>query len=361
MGEALKVELDIENQGRGIGSMLVRDIPPPQARVVRGSTALLCSLKNGGKARLRYEVVFDEPGEFEFLESVATVTSPFGLWEGSASVSAPLTVRVYPKRAPRPVQAGRARALAWTGTTASKYRGGTVEFMDIRGYTRGDPLKSINWKASARSGRTLVNEWQADRGLDCVILVDLSPRNLPKVGDWSARTSVIGASYELAGSLLDSGNRVGMLVMGDILYKVRPGFGSRHLRRMVECLVDAREGEVWSLEHAEPFLELFFRRQYSTRGGTLFFVMAGPDQLAIDTVGALSGRGFVCNTVLVNTVQEEKRGLLTWGYVDARRAAFGERLASLEMDAYRAEFSRFSKVYEWTDSGGFSEPGRRRS
>lgn len=357
-GEPWKVELAITNLGPAIKTMVVRDFPPSQAKVTRGSTAMVCALETGASAKLRYEVTFDEPGEFAFNESVATAASSFGLWEKSTVLNSPLKVRVYPRRSTRQAQAARARAFAWTGTTASKYRGGRVEFMDIRAYARGDPLKSVNWKASARNGKTLVNEWRADRGLDCVIIVDLSPRNLPKVGDWSARTQVIAASYELAGSLLDSGNRVGMLIMGDVLHKIKPGFGSRHLRKMVEYLVASREGEVWSLGHVQPFLELFFRRQYSTRGGTLFFVMAGPDELALDTVESMSRRGFVCNSILVNTLEEEKAGLMETRFLDRTRVEFGERMAGVEMEAYKVAFAGVSNVYEWTEANGFNEVGR---
>ena len=354
-GEPLRLEVSLENKGPDVKALLVRDFLPKGTRLVRGSTSMVCSLKRGEKARLRYEVAFDDPGEFGFYDLVATSASSFGLWERSAVLTAPLSVRVYPRRAAREAQTTRARAFAWTGTTASKYRGGRVEFMDIRAYSPGDPLKSVNWRASARSGGILVNEWQADRGLDCIVIVDLSPRNLPRVGWWSARTAVIGASYELAGVLIDGGNRVGMLIMGDVLHKVRPGFGSRHLRLMAENLVDSREGEVWSLGHAESFLELFFHRQYSNRGGTLFFVMAGPDEVALDTVTALSRRGFSCNSVLVNTLDEETAILKGGRSVGAKSVEFGRRFAKAEMDAYRVAFARVSSVYEWTDAAGFSK------
>ncbi len=358
-GEPVRVELRVENRGPDVKVMLVNDFPPREAKVVRGSTALLCPLKAGGRARLRYEVTFDEPGEFSFLDPTFRASSSFGLSESATTIRAPASIRVYPKRTTEETRTARARAFAWAGNTASKYRGGRVEFMDIRAYSPGDPLKSINWRASARAGRTLVNEWQADRGLDCVILVDLSPRNLPRVGEWSARTSVITASYELAGSLLDSGNRVGMLIMGDMLHKVRPGFGSRHLKKMVEYLVQSKEGEVWSLGHAEPFLELFFRRQYSTRGGTLFFVMAGADELALETVGALSKRGFVCNSVLVSTLSQEAEGLVATKSLGAERVEFGTRMVRAENEAYKTAFARVSNVYEWSEGRGFAEVGGR--
>jgi uncharacterized protein (DUF58 family) len=283
----------------------------------------------------------------------------FGLAERVLVLPSALSVRVYPRRLVETVNTGPARAFGWSGVTPSKYRGGRLDFMNIRSYASGDPLKDVNWKASGRLGRMLVNEWRVERGLDCVVIVDLSAGSLPRVGEWNGRGEVVTSAYELACSLVGSGNRVGLLVMGGTPDKVKPGFGSKQLRAMVEMLVDSREGEIWSMRYTEQFLEMFFRRQYTLRKGTLFLVFAWPTAELLESVSSLSRMGFVCNSVLVDALGGEGRALRELRVLKPGEVEFGLRFARAEEDSFKAMLAAVSNVYTWTAGGGFAEAGRK--
>ena len=370
MGDPVLVELTLENHGRGMEKVLLHDtlpaltsarrfddISPTHPDVTKGSTSLLCGINEGGRVTLRYEVQFSEPGAYRFESCSVQVQSMFGLAERTLVLPSPLTVRIYPRRLVKRVDIGPARAFGWSGVTPSRYRGGRLDFMNIRSYASGDPLKDVNWKASGRLGKTLVNEWHVERGLDCVVIVDLSAGSLPRVGEWSGRGEVITSAYELACSLVASGNRVGLLVMGTSLDRIRPGFGSKQLRAMVEALVDSREGEVWSMKYAEQFLELFFRRQYAQRKGTLFFVLAWPGVELLESVSSLSRKGFICNSVLVDALGREGEALTEQRILKPREVEFGLKFARAEMDSFKAMLAAVSDVYAWSAGGGFTEVG----
>jgi len=372
MGVPVLVELTLENRGRRIERVLLRDtppalttarsfhdIPPTHAVVTKGSTSLLCGIDEGGKVTLRYELQFSEPGQYRFEPCSIRVQSMFGLGERMLVLPSPLTVRVYPRRLVKTVDIGPGRAFGWAGVTPSRYRGGRLDFMNIRSYSSGDALKDVNWKASGRLGKMLVNEWHVERGLDCVVIVDLSAGSLPRVGEWNGRGEVITSAYELACSLARSGNRVGLLVMGGTLGKIKPGFGSKQLRSMVEMLVDSREGETWSMKYVEQFLEMFFRRQYSLRKGTLFFVFAWPGVELLEAVSSLSRKGFVCNSVLVDALDGERRALTELGVLRPEEVEFGLRFAKAEEDSFKTVLAAVSDVYVWTAGGGFTEAGRK--
>jgi uncharacterized protein (DUF58 family) len=359
MDDPVMVELALENHGPRIERLFLQDTPPARAKVTRGSTSVLCGVEQGGKVTLRYEVKLSEPGEHRFESCSVRLQSMFGLAERRLALRSPLTVRVYPRHLVKRLGLGPARAFGWSGVTPSRFRGGRLDFINIRGYTTGDPLKDVNWKASGRMGKMLVNEWRAERGLDCVVAVDLSSESLPRVGEWSARTEVITAVYELTSSLLGSGNRVGMLVMGGILRKIEPGFGTKHLHTMVESLVDSQEGMVWSMKYTEAFLEMFFRRQYRMRGGTMFFVFARPIDELLETLTSLSRKGFVCNSVVVDVLGGEERALVEQRVLKAKEAEFGLRFARAEQDSFKVALSPVSNVYVWKAGEGFTEARRR--
>lgn len=373
MGVPVTVELTLENHGQRVERVRLsdappvlittrtfKDIPPSRAVITKGSTKLLCGINKGDKVTLRYEVQFSEPGEYRFDSPIVRMQSTFGLTERLLVLPTPLTMRVYPRRLVKTVDTGPARAFGWAGVTPSKYKGGRLDFMNIRSYTAGDPLKDVNWKASARLGKTLVNEWRIERGLDCVIIVDLSAGSLPRVGGWSGRGEVITSAYELACSLVDPGNRVGLLVMGSSLYRVRPGFGTKQLKAIVETLVDSSEGEVWSMRHVERFLELFFSRQYTMHKGTLFFVFAWPGVELLDAVTSLSSKGFICNTMFVDVLGGEGDALKEQRILRPGEVDFGLRFARAEEESFEATLSSVSDAYVWTAGGGFLPVGGRR-
>lgn len=355
VGETVLVELTLSNLGDDIERLHLDDGPPRSAQVVRGAVSFDSSIRRNSDVTLRYELVLREPGEFNFGTTGIRLRSLFGLSERSFVFYAPFSLRVYPKLLTPKLSPLRARAFGWAGTTPSSYRGGRLEFMNIRGFVTGDRIRDVNWKASARLGKRLVNEWQVERGLDCVVIVDLFSDDLPKVGEWSARGDVIEAAHEVATSFMSSGNRVGMLIMGQLLYKVKPGFGIRRLRAMVEGMVDSQEGGVWNLENVEEFLEEFFRKQYVGRGGTLFLVSAGTNMRLINAVALLSRRGFVCNTVVVDVLKGESSALAEKKLLEAGEVEFGSRFARAELDWFEGRLAPYSNVFEWSREHGLVE------
>lgn len=349
------VELSVLNRGEDLERVRIEDTLPVGARVTRGSTILMCCLKKGALATIRYEIALEEPQEARFQDCNVLVKSMFGLTVTRLQLPAPARVTIYPRLFKRRVGTGRARAFSWAGSSPSRFKGGRLDFMNIREYVGTDPVRDVNWKATARQGKMLVNEWHAERGLDCIVVVDLSSENLPRVGTWTARTEVVSCSYELAHALIHSGNRVGMLVLGSALSKIRPGFGTNHLRVMLDTLVKSQEGLVWRLEHTEEFLETFFRAQYRQRGGTLFLVSAVGGPPLLETVSRLSRKGFAMNCVLVDTLDRQVEELRKQGFGRGPEMVEGARLAAAERKWFVNEFKGFSKVYEWDRRRGFAE------
>jgi uncharacterized protein (DUF58 family) len=356
-GERVLVELTVTNEGRDVERMVLEDQVPSGVRITRGSTYLICALKRGARATLRYEVSLLDPGDVHFGECLVRVQSLFGLTEQRFELVAPASVRIYPRLLSRKVLASRAKALSFAGTSPSRFKGGRLEFMNTRLHVYGDPLRDINWKASARLGKTLVNEWHAERGLDCVMVVDFLDQDLPKVGRWSARTDVVACAYELSHALIGSGNRVGLLVLGAVPVKVQPGYGFRHLRLLLDRLITAQEGSVWSASDVDGFLEKFFRKQYRFRGGALFFVTANPGVDVLDAVRSLARKGFSCHTIMVNTLEQESVELSELRVAGGASLSLGKRVARAETEWFESQFERCSKVYEWTKDSGFVELG----
>lgn len=62
----------------------------------------------------------------------------------------------------------------YAGRHRSPYRGSSPEFVDYREYYPGDEIKSIDWKAFARTDRYFIRLFERETDLRCHILLDVS-------------------------------------------------------------------------------------------------------------------------------------------------------------------------------------------
>jgi uncharacterized protein (DUF58 family) len=86
---------------------------------------------------------------------------PLGLINAIATLRAPDTLLVLPRIHPLPPLAlSGGRRLQQGGVALSQHVGDSEEFLRLRDYRAGDPLRHIHWRAFARTGKPVVKEFQ---------------------------------------------------------------------------------------------------------------------------------------------------------------------------------------------------------
>ena len=126
---------------------------------------VLEGIGHGWRRHVTYQVRSDVRGRFEIGPMTVRVSDPFGLVElGRAfRTTAPLTVT--PRTVPLPtIPLGG----AWTGSGDNRPRAfatGSAEDVTVREYRRGDDLRRVHWRSSARVGELMVRReeqpWQS--------------------------------------------------------------------------------------------------------------------------------------------------------------------------------------------------------
>lgn len=171
------------------------------------------------------------------------VLGPLCLAARQAGTSVPGRIRVLPAFGSRrhlPSRLNRLRELE--GRALVQVRGQGTEFDSLREYVRGDDVRSIDWRASARSRDTVVRTWQPERDRRVVLVLDTGRTSAGRVGaeDGVPRLdSALDAALLLAALADRAGDRVD-LVAGD--REVRTRFRGRPGSDTMERLQDVMAG-----------------------------------------------------------------------------------------------------------------------
>jgi uncharacterized protein (DUF58 family) len=123
----------------------------------------------------------------------------------------------------------------------ARIRGPGTEFYSMRDYVSGDDPKRINWKASAKHGGLIVNEMEAERVTDVMIVLDTDV-TFYESAEAELFERGVRAAASMASLLLKQGNRVGLILQGEERGVIPPRFGKRHERNILFLLAAAKPG-----------------------------------------------------------------------------------------------------------------------
>jgi uncharacterized protein (DUF58 family) len=240
--EDVRIIGKVRNRGDSyLENVEIEETLPIQISPERGTNHVYTSLLPNESVDLSMEFESPDRGHYSIGPLTARIRDAFGLYLSERRLEAE-TLAVMPK--PEKIRGAelRPRHLGpWAGTIPSRTSGLGTEFYSLRGYYPGDDLKRVNWKASARANRLIVNEMEAERVTDVMVLLDTEVAFFEQSEKELFEQSVKAAA-SMTSLLLRQGNRVGLILQGEERGIVRPGFGKRQERRILYTLAAARPG-----------------------------------------------------------------------------------------------------------------------
>ena len=125
-----------------------------------------------------------------------------------------------------------------SGAYRSRFRGGGIEFSEVREYSAGDDARRIDWNVSARYNDLFVKEFVEEKELNVYVIIDMSASN-----DFGFIKSKKELGFEVAASLmfsaLKNNDRVGMGLFTNSLEKFVPARkGKKHMMQILQELLD---------------------------------------------------------------------------------------------------------------------------
>lgn len=243
-------------------------------------------LRLGGRRRQRFDVPFiaGDRGVHQPSELTWTAVGPLGLftpqgvgtWRGSTVVVprlAPVRRLVLPARSP----------LAQLPHPHSLFVDRTA-IAGVRRYERGDPVSSIHWLATARTGQLMRTEHEHAAARELVVCLDLRSDGYQRRGSSRvAEAAISTAASLLSDTMISARQQAGLALSwrddpdgapGRRLWPVRGG--DRHLHTMLDTL--ARVG----LHDAVPLDGLVEHALRGVHSGTTLVVVTG---VVDDTLG----------------------------------------------------------------------------
>ena len=236
LGEPAQVQLRLVNTGRRTVRAQVRDAWPPSAGVHQPRSAVDIP---AGQRRLLPTVLLPTRRGDRVADRV-TVRSygPLGLAARQGSHTAPWRVRVLPPFTSRkhlPAKLARLRDL--DGRTAVLVRGQGTEFDSLREYVPGDDVRSIDWRATARSADVVVRTWRPERDRRVLLVLDTGRTSAGRVGDAPRLDAAMDAALLLAALAVRAGDRVDFIAHDRSLRaSVQAGAGSDLLAALVQAM-----------------------------------------------------------------------------------------------------------------------------
>lgn len=238
VGVSTQVALRLVNRSGAAQSVTVFDHHPAQA-VVDGLPREV-RLEPNSWARLRYALRPVQRGDLLFGRIEARVASRLGLWELRQWLGAAQTVRVFPNFAAlaRYALFATDHRLAQIGILQRRRRGEGMEFQQLREYRLGDPLRSIDWRASARTAKLISRDYHDERSQQIVFLLDCGRRMSAQDGALSHFDHMLNAALLLAYVGLRQGDAVGLLTMATEAHGATRFFAPRRAAATVNSILN---------------------------------------------------------------------------------------------------------------------------
>ncbi len=195
--------------------------------------AVIPQLAPNGDAEVRLEVTPLRRGVVRYRGLTLARWDPLGLFRALARYRLPDTVLILPKRyALPPLALPGVMKYQEGGVALASSVGQSEEFVALREYRRGDPLRHIHWRSWAKTGKPIVKEFADEFFVRHALVLDT-------FGDQpnsEAFEEAVSVAASFACTVQDQESLLDLLFVGAEAYCFTAGRGLAHADQMLEIL-----------------------------------------------------------------------------------------------------------------------------
>jgi len=221
--------------------------------------------------RIRYTIKPAVRGEYHFGNIIVYIRSGLGLLLRRHDIVSATMVPVYPSF----MQLRKYQLLSQTtiqteqGSKRMRKIGHSMEFEQIKEYVRGDDIRTINWKATARKSSPMVNNFSEEKSQQVFCIIDKGRLMKMPFNDLSLLDYAINSTLVLSNVCLQKQDRVGLITFANKMGTVLPA--DRNPIQKANILQLLYNEETAFLESDFEMLYLQIRRQIKQRSLLVLF------------------------------------------------------------------------------------------
>jgi uncharacterized protein (DUF58 family) len=124
------------------------------------------------------------------------------------------------------------------GAYKSSFKGQGMEFMDVREYVEGDDIRNMDWNVTARTTVPHVRQYQEEREMTVLLLVDASASSDFGTVSRIKRQMAVEFCASMAFSAVKNSDRVGLVLFTDRIEHYIPAKkGRAHIMRLIRDMI----------------------------------------------------------------------------------------------------------------------------
>jgi uncharacterized protein (DUF58 family) len=214
-GDENKVELQVINQMPFTVKMQIIDELPVQFQ--KRDWMLTHRFGAREQKNIIYKLRPVTRGEYHFGNIILYVQSLLGLLMRRHDINVTATVPVYPSF----LQLRKYELLSQTtiqtehGNKRMRKIGHSMEFEQIKEYVRGDDIRTINWKATARKGSLMVNNYTDEKSQQVYCIVDKGRLMKMPFNELTLLDYAINSTLVLSNVCLQKQDRIGLITFSN--------------------------------------------------------------------------------------------------------------------------------------------------
>lgn len=151
----------------------------------------------------------------------------------------------------------------FSGEYHSAFKGRGMAFSEVREYTPGDDIRSIDWNVTARFNTPFVKVFEEERELSVVLLVDVSASGSFGTNKQLKQELITELCAVVAFSASQNNDKIGVIFFSDKIEKfIPPKKGKTHVLRIIRELLEfTPENKQTNIELALKYLSSIIKKR----------------------------------------------------------------------------------------------------